>query len=116
MGPNSETWSDGFSSKCELRFQWDRHDQLGGTDELGLGQTSSWFDRLHKLGETDFSNRLVESWSGKLGGTNLLVSVGLRRYERETESLHCRLSGTNRSSRLDRNVMKGNREFATPSR
>ena len=28
----------------------------------------------------------------------------------------CKLSGTDRSSRLDRNVMKGNREFAIPSR
>ena len=27
-------------------------------------------------------------------------------YERETESLHCNLSGTDRSLRLDQNVMK----------
>ena len=36
-------------------------------------------------------------------------------YEKETESLHCKLGGTDRSSRLDRNVTKGNREFAIPS-
>ena len=32
-------------------------------------------------------------------------------YERETESLHCNRGGTDRSLRLDRNVMKGNREI-----
>ena len=35
---------------------------------------------------------------------------------RETESLHCELGGTDRSFWLDRNVTKGNREFAIPSR
>ena len=29
-----------------------------------------------------------------------------KRYERETESLHCELDGTDRSSRLDQNVTK----------
>ena len=38
VGPNHETQSDRFSSKCEREsFRWDRYDQLGGTDVLGLG-------------------------------------------------------------------------------
>ena len=48
------------------------------------------------------------------------ISVGpIRSFDRTktlrkgTESLHCRLGGADRSSQLDRNVMKGNREFAT---
>ena len=32
-------------------------------------------------------------------------------YKRETESLHCNLGGTDRSSRSDRNVTKENREI-----
>ena len=68
------------------------------------------------LGETDFGNGHTEGWSGKLGGTDLLILVRPKRYEKETESLHCKLSGTDRSSRLDRNVMKGNRETTIPSR
>ena len=40
-------------------------------------------------------------------------SVGRKPYEKETESLHCEIGGTDRSSRLDQNVTKGNREFAT---
>ena len=43
--------------------------------------------------------------------TDSLVSVESKRYEKETGSLHCRLGGTDRSSRLDLNVRKGNREF-----
>ena len=39
--------------------------------------------------------------------------MGPKCYERDTESLHCNLGGIDRSSRLDRNVTKGNREFAT---
>ena len=31
--------------------------------------------------------------SGKLGGTESLISVRSKRYERETESLHCELGG-----------------------
>ena len=57
-----------------------------------------------------------ESWSGKLGGTDSLVSVGPKRYEKEIESLHCRLGGTDRSYQLDRNIMKGNKEITIPSR
>ena len=45
-----------------------------------------------------------------------LISVRPNRYVKETESLHCELNGTDRSSRLDRNVTKGKREFAIPSR
>ena len=52
-----------------------------------------------------------ESWSGKLGGTDLLFSVRPTCYKKETESLHCNLGGTNRSLQLDRNVTKGNREI-----
>ena len=47
-----------------------------------------------------------ESWSGKLGGTDLPFSVRPKCYKTETESLHCNLGGTDRSLRLDRNVMK----------
>ena len=54
---------------------------------------------------------LTESWSGKLDGTDSLISVRPKCYERETGSLHCELGGTDRSSRLDLNVRKGNREF-----
>ena len=56
-----------------------------------------------------------ESWSGKLGGTDLLFSVKPKCYKRDTESLHCNLSGTDRSLRLDQNVTKGNREFTLQS-
>ena len=35
-----------------------------------------------------------ESWSGKLGGTDLLFSVRPKCYKKETESLHCNLGGT----------------------
>ena len=65
---------------------------------------------------TNFSNRQTESWSGILGGIESLILVTPKRYERETESLHCELGGTDRSSRLDQNVMNGNGEFAIPSR
>ena len=37
-------------------------------------------------------------------------------YKKETESLHCELGGTDRSSWLERNLTKGNIEFAIPSR
>ena len=39
-----------------------------------------------------------------------------KRYERETGNLHCVLGGTDHSSQLDRNVTKGNKEFALQSR
>ena len=39
-------------------------------------------------GETDFGNRQTESWLGKLDGTDSLISVGPKRYEREIECLH----------------------------
>ena len=57
-----------------------------------------------------------ESWLGKLSGTDLLFLVRPKCYKRETESLHCNLGGTDRSSQWDRNVTKGNREITTPSR
>ena len=50
--------------------------------------------------------RFPESWSGKLGGTGSLFSVRPKCYERETESLHCNLGGTDRSLRFDRNVTR----------
>ena len=34
-----------------------------------------------------------------------------KRYEGEIESLHCELGGTDRSSRLDRNVTKGTKSL-----
>ena len=97
------------------QFQWDRHVNSVGPISLGLGHNVISVGRLHKLGWTNFGNKLTESWSGILGGTNSLLSVGPKRYKKETGSLHCRLGGTDRSSRLDRNDTKGNREFATPS-
>ena len=50
---------------------------FGGTDKVnsmgpmckGQGKTSTRFDRLHKLGETDFGNNQTKYWSRKLGGT-----------------------------------------------
>ena len=83
---------------------------------LGLGHNVISVRPVTKLGRIDFCNRKTECWSGKLGGTGLLISVRPKHYERETESLHCKLGGTDRSSWLDRNVTKGNREFAIPSR
>ena len=47
-----------------------------------------------------------KSWSGKLGGTDLLFSVRPKCYKRKTESLHCNLGGTDRSLRLDQNVRR----------
>ena len=47
-----------------------------------------------------------ESWSGKLGGTNLLLSVRPKCYKRETESLHCNLGGTDRSLRLTETLQR----------
>ena len=49
---------------------------------------------MHKLSETDFSNRHIEGWSGKLDGTDLLTLVEPKCYEKETWSLQCRLGGT----------------------
>ena len=38
--------------------------------------------------------------------------VRLKCYEKEIDNLHGELGGTHRPYQLDRNVMKGNREFA----
>ena len=91
--------------------------QLGRTDMVRVRAQRN-------VGETDYTNSVrpilvisyPESWSGKLGGTDLLFSVRPKCYKKEAESLHCNLGGTDRSLRLDRNVTKGNREIATPSR
>ena len=83
---------------------------------LGLGHNVISVRQITKLGETDLVISFPESWSGKLGGTDLLFSVRLKCYKRETESLHCNLGGTDHSSRLDQNVTKGNREITIPSR
>ena len=76
-----------------------------------------------QLGLTDYTNLVrpilvisfLESWSGKLGGTDMLILVRPKCYERETGSLHCNLGGTDRSSRWYRNVTKGNIEITIPS-
>ena len=47
-----------------------------------------------QLGETNFGNRQTESWSGKLGGTDSLISVGPKCYEKEIERLQPHLGGT----------------------
>ena len=65
---------------------------------LGLGRRN--------LGETDYTNSMrpilviskPESWSGKLDGTDSLISVRPKCYEREADSLHSNLGGTDRSS------------------
>ena len=76
--------------------------ELGETEKLQRGNTEftlqSRWDRLLKLGETDFGNGHTEGWSGKLGGTDSLISVRLKHYGKETERLHCNLGGTDRSS------------------
>ena len=70
-----------------------------------------------KLGQTDMvKNVNVRVFSGTdkvgpiahLGWTEMLRS-GI-------EILHCNLDRTDRLSRFDRNVMKGNREITIPSR
>ena len=74
--------------------------QLGRTDMVRVRA-------LRNLDETDYTNSVrpilvisfPESWSGKLGGTDSLISVRPKCYEKETESLHCNLGGTDRSSR-----------------
>ena len=81
-----------------------------------LHTKSNRYTLITKLDETDFGNENTKSWLGKLDGTDSLISVGPKCYERETGSLHCNLSGTDRSLRLDRNVTKGNREITIPSR
>ena len=71
------------------------------------------FDRLHKLGRTDFGNKLTRGlvrqtrWDrfAHFGETEMLLG--------ETEML---LGGTDHSLRLDRNVTKGNKEITIPSR
>ena len=83
-----------------------------GPISLGLGQNVISVRPITQTRWDDFGNKQIESWPGKLGGTDSLISVGPKRYEGETESLHCEFGGTDHSSRLDRNVTKGNREFA----
>ena len=68
------------------------------------------------IGPTEFALQtlcfpFVTFWSHRS-----LLSVRPKHYERETESLHCELGGTDRSFQWDRNITKGNREFAVPSR
>ena len=93
--------------------------KLSGTDREILVRPKRYegeTENLHcELGGTDFGNRQTVSWSGKLGGTDSLISVRPKCSERETESLYCELGETDCSSQLDRNVTKGNREFAIPS-
>ena len=51
---------------------------FGGTDKVksvgpmckGQGKTSTRFDRLHKLGGTNFGNKQIKYWSSKLDGTD----------------------------------------------
>ena len=64
-------------------------------------------EKLQK-GNTEFT--LQSRWD------RFALSVRPKSYERETESLHCEIDGTDHSSRLDGNITKGNREFAIPSR
>ena len=72
-----------------------------GPISLGLGHNVISVRPITQTSETNFGNSQTESWSGKLGGTDSLISVGPKRYERETESLHCNLGGTDHSSRFD---------------
>ena len=51
---------------------------FSGTDKVssvgpmckGQGKTSTQFDRLHKLGGTDFGNKQTKYWSSRLGGAD----------------------------------------------
>ena len=64
------------------------------------------------LGETETLQKGNREFALRTRWDQSLISVRPKCYEGETESLHCNVGGTNRSSRLDRNVTKGNREFA----
>ena len=119
--------------KCYERETESLHCNLGGTDRsLQLDRNVTKGNREIAtpsreteipIGKTDHTNFVrpilvigfPESWSGKLGGTDLLFSVRPKCYKRETESLHCNLGGTDRSLRFDRNVTKGNKEITIPS-
>ena len=69
-----------------------------------------------ELGETEKLQRGNTEFTLQSRWDRFALSVRPKSYEREIESLHCNLGGTGRSSWLDRNVTKGNREFAIPSR
>ena len=93
---------------------------FGETEKLQKGNKEftlqSRWDRFALSVRPKSYEREIESLQSHLGETESLISVRPKHYERETESLHCELGGTDRSSRLGRNVTKGNREFAIPSR
>ena len=46
--------------------------------------------------------------------TDSLISVGPKRYEKETKCLHCNLGGTDRSSRFDRETLRREIERLQP--
>ena len=50
--------------------------------------------------------RETESLHCNLGGTDSLFSVRPKCYERETKSLHCNLGGTDRSLQLDETLRR----------
>ena len=50
-----------------------------GPIPLGLGHNVILVSRLHKFGGTDFGNKQTESWSSKLGGTEI-IATGNREF------------------------------------
>ena len=90
--------------------------QLGGTNFIRVRASRN-------LGETDHMNSMrpisvIGTWRvGQANSVGPIAHFGeTKTLEKGTESLHCELGGTDRSSRLDRDIMKGNREFVIPSR
>ena len=87
-----------------------------GPISLGLGHNVISVRPITQTGETDFGNGLTRELLRQSWWDRFALSIGPKHYGREAESLHCNLGGTDRSSRLDRNVTKGNREITIPSR
>ena len=90
-----------------MDFQWYRHDQLGGTDALGLGNNLISVRPISVIGKQ------------RVGQAN---SVGPVAHFGETEMLRKGNREFSLRTRWDRslisvrpNVTKGNREFAIPS-
>ena len=53
-----------------------------------------------------FGNKLTRELVRQTRWDRSFISVRPKHYEEETESLHCELGGTDRSSRLDRNFRR----------
>ena len=68
---------------------------FGGTDKInsmgpmcrGYHKPSTQFDRLHKLGGTDFGNEQMEDWSSKLGWADCTILVAPKLLQHAIENL-----------------------------